>query len=204
MLQTSVGYGNAQLDAGETFVGASPILRAYNGSLPADVAAALSGGNTLLAQGALPSDWLAAASSRQKGLAGTWTLTGQSGAGTGTAATFWRLYKSDGTTCVMQGTLKTAIPINTSALTAANGNVLTFAATTGVAVGNTVSGTGVPAGTTVVAVTSTTVTLSQTSTAGVASGATITFGGDMNMDNVNIANGQTVTVSAFTITGGNA
>lgn len=203
MLQESVALGNAGLDAKETAVGTAPILRIYAGSLPADCAASL-GGATLLAEGTLPSDWLAAASSRSKAKSGTWSLTGQSGAGTGTNATFWRLYKSDGTTCVYQGTIKTAISISTSASTSANGNVLTFTSTTGVAVGNTVSGTGIPTGATVVAVTSTTVTLSMTSTAGVSNTTSITFGGDMNIDNVNIANAQAINVSAFTLTSGNA
>lgn len=204
MLQTAVLLENARLNAIETHVGTSPILRLYNGTMPATPETGLSG-NTLLAEGNLPSDWLAAAASRQVAKTGTaWTLTGQSGAGTGTAATFWRLYKSDGTTCVAQGLVKTPISLSTSALTSANGNVLTFAATTGAAVGNTVSGTGIPADTTVVAVTSTTVTLSRTSTAGVSSATSITFGSDMHLDNVSIANAQTVTVSAFTLTGGNA
>lgn len=204
MLQTSVELENARLAAIETHVGTAPILRLYNGTIPATPATGLSG-NTLLAEGTLPSDWLANPASRQVAKTGTaWTLTGQSGAGTGTAATFWRLYKSDGTTCSAQGLLKTPISLSTSASTSANGNVLTFSATTGAAVGNTVTGTGVPTGATVVAVTSTTVTLSHTSTAGVSSGASITFGSDMHLDNVNIANAQVVTVSSFTLTGGNA
>jgi len=203
MLQTSVAVGNAQLDAIETAVGTAPILRIYSGSLPADAAAALSS-NPLLAEGTLPSDWMAAASSRSKAKAGTWTLTGQTTAGTGTGGTFWRLLKADGTTCVAQGTLRTAVAISTSASTAVNGNVLTFTSTTGAVAGMTVSGTGIPTGTTVIAVTSTTVTISLTSTAGVSNSTSITFGGDMNIDNVSIANAQVVTVSAFAITGGNA
>ncbi len=204
MLQTSVLLENARLNAIETYGGTSPITRLYNGTLPADADTALSG-NTLLAEGNNPSDWLAAAASRQVAKTATaWTLTGQSGAGTGTLATFFRLYKSDGSTCFMQGKVKTPIALTTSALTAVNGNVLTFSSTTGVAVGNTVSGTGIPVGATVVAVTSTTVTLSLTSTAGVSSATSITFGAEMSLDNVSIANGQAVTVSAFTLTGGNA
>lgn len=202
-MQTSVLLENARLNAIEAYVGTDPILRLLNGTIPSLPETALSS-NTLLGEGDLPSDWLATASSRAVAKTGTaWSLTGQSGAGTGTAATFWRLYKSDGTTCVMQGKVKTPIALATSALTAVNGNVLTFSATTGVAVGNTVSGTGIPAGATVVAVSGTTVTLSLTSTAGVSSGASITFGADMTLDNVSIANGQAITVSAFTLTGGN-
>jgi len=202
MIQYSVAVGNGQLDAIETVGGTSPYLRIYDGTMPADCATALSG-NTLLAEGQLPSDWMAAASSRSKSKSGTWSLTGQSGAGTGTNGTFWRLYKSDGTTCFAQGTLGTPFTINTSALTAANGNVLTFAATTNVAVGQNVSGTGILAGTKVIAKTSTTVTLSQSSTAGVSSGATIRFFYDIEADNTSIANSQAVSVNSFTITGSN-
>jgi hypothetical protein len=101
-IQYSVAVRNAQLDAIETTVGTAPLLRIYNGTKPATCATALSG-NTLLAEGTLPSDWAAAASSGAKAKSGTWTLTGQSGASTGTTGTFWRLYNSDGTTCSGQG-----------------------------------------------------------------------------------------------------
>lgn len=93
---------NAKMDAVETVIGTGPILRVYNGTAPANETASLSG-NTLLAQGTLPSDWMGAASGGVKAKAGTWTLTGQSGAGAGTAGTFYRIYASDGTTCHEQG-----------------------------------------------------------------------------------------------------
>jgi len=99
----SVAVRNARLDVVETTVGTSPKLRIYAGSIPADADAAL-GGATLLAEGDLPSDWMAAASSGVKGKNGTWNLTGQSGAGAGTDATFFRVYRSNGTTCDIQGT----------------------------------------------------------------------------------------------------
>jgi hypothetical protein len=92
---------NAKLDAIETTISTAPELRIYNGTPPATADTALSS-NTLLASGTLPSDWLGAASSGAKAKAGTWTLTGQSGAGAGTAGTFFRIYAS--TTCHMQGT----------------------------------------------------------------------------------------------------
>jgi hypothetical protein len=95
---------HAMLDAIETTIGAAPILRIYNGTPPADESTALSG-NTLLAEGTLPSDWLAAASAGAKAKAGTWTLTGQSGAGAGTDATFGRIYRANGTTCDHQFTV---------------------------------------------------------------------------------------------------
>lgn len=129
---------NAQLDAKETTIGTAPKFRLYSGTVPANCAAALAG-NTLLAEGALPSDWLAAASGGVKAKSGTWTLTGQSGAGSGTAATFYRIYDNGATTCHEQGTV-----------TASGG------------------------------------------------------GGDLTLDNNSIANGQTVTISTYSETAGNA
>lgn len=136
-LQLSTAVRAAQADAIETAVGVTPILRLYNGTKPATPATAL-GGNTLIAEGTLPSDWLTNPADGTKAKNGTWTLTGQAGGGTGTACTFFRLYALDGTTCHFQGTV-----------TASGG------------------------------------------------------GGDMTLDNNSIANGQTVTVSTFTLTEGN-
>lgn len=100
-LSYSATVANAKLDQIETTIGTAPELRIYNGTAPANADTALSG-NTLLASGTLPSDWLAAASAKTKAKAGSWTLTGQAGAGAGTAGTFWRIYVT--TTCHMQGT----------------------------------------------------------------------------------------------------
>ena len=201
-ISNAVTLKNAKLDQEETTIGTSPLLRLYNGTIPATADTALSG-NTLLAVGTLPSDWMSTASAGSKTKLGTWTLTGQSGAGAGTAATFFRIYESTGTTAYKQGSVGVNTAISTSALTAANGNVLNFASTTGVAVGQAISGTGIPANATVLAFTGTTVTMSVASTAGVASAASITFGYDMTLDNNNIANAQSLTVNTFTITAGN-
>lgn len=103
-LQYSETIRNAQLDTVETTISTAPVMRVYSGSVPANVAASVAG-NTLLAEGTLPSDWLAAASSGSKAKSGTWTLTGQTGASTGTAGTFFRIYASDGTTPHVQGTV---------------------------------------------------------------------------------------------------
>lgn len=94
---------NDQLNAIETNISTAPILRIYDNSVPANVAASL-GSAVLLAEGTLPSDWMAAAASGAKAKASTWTLTGQTGASTGTVGTFWRIYASDGTTPKIQGT----------------------------------------------------------------------------------------------------
>lgn len=98
-LQISTGVRNARLDAIETTVGTAPKLQLRTGSPPANCAAASTG--TLLAELTLPSDWLAAAASGSKALAGTWSGTGSAA---GDAAHF-RIFDSAGTTCHMQGTV---------------------------------------------------------------------------------------------------
>jgi hypothetical protein len=191
-LQYSTAVRNACLDAVESTTGASPTLEIRSGAAPANCAAADSG--TLLASMALPADWMNAASGGVKTLLGSWQDS--SADGTGSAGHF-RI--KQGATCHLQGSVGANVAIATNALTAANGNVLNFASTTGVTVGQKVTGTGVLPGTFVLALTATTVTLSQASTAGVSNATTITFSGDMSIDNVSIAAGQQVTVTAFTL-----
>lgn len=133
-IQFSAAVRNARLDAIETAVGTSAVLKIRSGSVPANVATADAG--TALATLNLPSDWMAAASGGSKALTGTWNDT--SADATGTAAHF-RVYASDGTTAHIQGTV--------------------------------------------------------TATGG---------GGDLQLDSTSITSGQTVTVTAFTLTDGNA
>lgn len=133
-IQLSVAVRNARLDAIETAVGVSAILKIRTGAQPATCATADAG--TVLATLNLPSDWMAAASSGSKAKAGTWQDAAADAAGT---AAHWRLYASDGTTCHAQGS---------------------------------VSATG--------------------------------GGGDMEVDNTSFATGQQFTVTAFTLTDGNA
>lgn len=133
-VQLSVAVRNARLDAIETAIGTSAVLKIRTGAAPADVATADSG--TVLATLSLPSDWLAAASSGSKAKSGTWQDT--SADATGTAAHF-RIYASDGTTAHLQGTV--------------------------------------------------------TATGG---------GGDLTLDNTSIASGQSVTITSFSLTDGNA
>ena len=133
-LQYSTTVRNAQLDALETAIGTSAVLKIRTGAAPANVGTADSG--TVLATLTLPSDWMAAASSASKALSGTWQDT--SADNTGTAAHF-RIYASDGTTAHIQGTV--------------------------------------------------------TATGG---------GGDLTLQNTSIASGQSVTITSFTITAGNA
>ena len=136
-LQYSVTLRNNQLDQFETTSGTAPLLRFYSGAMPATCATTASG--TLLSEFALPTDWMAAASTGSKAKSGTWQGTGAVAAGAGTNIGYFRIYDSAGTTCHVQGDV-------------------------------TVTGGG----------------------------------GAMTVDNINIASGQTITVSTFTISAGNA
>jgi len=137
-LQYSVAVRNAQLDAWEATIGASPIIRFYDGPNPADCATAPTA--NVIAEGTAAADWSAAAASGQKTiLNGPVVITGLAAAGTGTNVVAYRIYDSTGTTCHEQGTV--------------------------------------------------------TATGG---------GGDMTMDNVNIANGQTANLNTQTRIAGNA
>lgn len=99
-LQFSAAVRNAMLDAIETGIGISAVLKIRTGAAPANCATADSG--TVLATLSLPSDWLAAASAGTKSKLGTWEDL--SADATGTAAHF-RIYASDGTTIHTQGTV---------------------------------------------------------------------------------------------------
>ena len=169
---------------------AGSLLQLRSGN-PAGVANAA--GGTLLAEITLPTTPLTSGTG-QVTLNGTWQDTSANASGTA------RHYRLVNGTDIEEGDIFQTVSLTTNALTAANGNVLNFAATTGVVVGMTVSGTGVPAGATVIATTGTTVTLSVASTAGVANTTAITFGGDMTLDNVSIAVNQNVTVTSWTRT----
>jgi hypothetical protein len=132
--QYSVGLRTDQAGRIETFIGVSPILELRSGAAPADCATAPSG--TLLAQFALPADWLAAAAAGAVSKTGVWT---GAGIAAGTIGHF-RIYEGGSpSVCHMQGSV--------------------------------------------------------TATGG---------GGDMTVDNTNIAIAQVVTVTGFTITRGNA
>jgi len=98
--QFSTTARNAALDAIETAIGASAVLKIRSGSAPADCGTADSG--TVLATLNLPSDWLAAASGGSKSKSGTWEDTSADAAGT---AGHFRIYATDGTTVHMQGTV---------------------------------------------------------------------------------------------------
>lgn len=99
-VQNSVAVRNARLDAFETTVGTSPILKIRTGAQPANCAAADAG--TVLATLTLPSDWMANASGGTKAKSGTWQDPAADATGT---AAHYRIYASDGVTCHEQGSV---------------------------------------------------------------------------------------------------
>lgn len=131
-IQLSTTVRNARLDVIETTISTAPKLYLYTGAQPANCASADPAG--LVATFSLPSDWMAAAASGSKGIAGgPWSITAS---GNGVAASF-RVKDNAGTTCHIQGTVG--------------------------------QGTG-----------------------------------DLSLDNTNLATGQTVNITAFTLTDANA
>ena len=98
--QFSTTTRNASLDAIETAIGTSAILRLRTGSVPANCGTADSG--TVVATINLPSDWMAAASGGSKAASGTWQDTSADASGT---VGHFRIYDSGGTVCHIQGTV---------------------------------------------------------------------------------------------------
>ena len=195
--QFSTTVRDAWLATYESTISTTPHLHLRTGAPPANCAAANTG--TDLVNMTLPSDWMAAPSSGTAGLAGTWSGSVIVDGAVG----HYRIMNSADSTCHEQGIVTKAFSLTTSASTAAASNVLTFASTTGVANGQSVVGTGVPTGCTVLAFTSTTATLSAPSTAGVSSSTVIYFGdttGDLWLNSTSLTAGQTVTISSRSLT----
>lgn len=101
-IQISDTVRDARLDAIETAIGTTPILRIYesSGTPPADESDPING--TMLAEMNLPSDWMNAASGGSKTKLGTWEDTSANATGT---ADYFRIWDSAGTTSHMQGTV---------------------------------------------------------------------------------------------------
>lgn len=99
-LQYSVAVRNAKLDAVETQIGTSAVLKIRTGAVPASCATADSG--TVVATLNLPSDWMNAASGGTKTMLGSWADSSADAAGT---AGHFRIYDSGGTVCGAQGTV---------------------------------------------------------------------------------------------------
>lgn len=114
--QYSTVVRNAKLDAIETAIGASPVMRIYSGSAPANPAAAATG--TVLAEITMPSDWMAAAASGSKAMSGSWQDLSADASGT---PGYFRIWNAGLTTCHVQGTAGTTgtdMILSTGTLTA--------------------------------------------------------------------------------------
>jgi hypothetical protein len=106
---------NARLDAITTYAGTSALVKIYDGTAPADANTALSG-NTLLATLTCSSTLAPAASG---GVLTLSTITQDSAADATGTATFYRWYKSDGTTVIKQGSVGTSgadLNLNTTSI----------------------------------------------------------------------------------------
>lgn len=181
MPQFSDAVAHAMLDAAETAIGASAVLKFFGGAaMPANVGAADAG--TVLATFALPADWMAAAASRSKSKSGTWQ---DAAADATNLARFYRIYASNGTTCHFQGLVSqawqasTAYVLNQQVNNGGNVYICTTAGTSASSGGPSGTGSGITDGTAV------------WSYVGVA---------EMVLDNVSLATGQPVTVNTYTWT----
>lgn len=92
---------NNRADQITTYTGNAALLRIYAGSVPANADAAL-GGATLLAELTCGSPFAPGASG---GVLTANSITGDTSADATGTASFYRLYKADGTTVVSQGTV---------------------------------------------------------------------------------------------------
>lgn len=101
--QYSVALRTAQAGVVESTIGAAPIIEFRSGAAPADCAAAPSG--TLLAQFALPADWLAAAAAGAVAKTGTWQGNALAGIATTNIGHF-RIYEPGSpSVCHIQGSV---------------------------------------------------------------------------------------------------
>ena len=190
---------NALISAFIAAIGPAPTLKIRTGSMPAGTSAARTG--TILVSMTLPSTWQAAPSNGVSNLSGTWSGTASAAGDAG----HFEMYSAGSPTDVKyQGIVTKAFPLTTTATAAINTNVLTFASASAAAVGDSVSGAGIPAGTTVREKSATTVTLSNVLTAAIASSTDVYFGdassGALWLSNLAITVSATVTVTRHRIT----
>lgn len=177
-LQLSTAIRNARLDAIEQAVGASPVLEIRSGSVPADCAAADSG--VVLASMALPADWMAAASNGSIAKNGAWEDASANANG---LAGHFRI--KAGAVCHLQGLASQ--PWAASAPFSLNQHVNNNGLVYKCVAAGTSAGSGGPTGT----------------GAGIGDGSCAwDYVGttDLVLDNGNIATGQQISITAFTIT----
>ena len=103
-LRFTTALRNAMGDAITTYAGASCILRLYSGTQPANANTALSG-NTVLAELTCNATFAPAASG---GVVTLNSITNDSSANATGTATFFRLFRSDGTTVICDGEVGTS------------------------------------------------------------------------------------------------
>lgn len=180
---TANSVKNARLDAISATWGATPKLRLYSGTPPAGASAALSGNTSLVEVTPAPA---AAANGTKDMLGGTKTGAGTAGAGSGTFATFYRVYSSDGATCFEQGLVaqtwaaSTAYAVGQQVGNGGNVYRCTGAGSSASSGGPTGTGTGI--------------------TDGTATWAYVGPGPDMTIDNSSVAQNQSVNLNTFTKT----
>lgn len=180
--QASDAVRNAMLDASETTIGASPSLVMFQGTIPANCAAADAG--TVVATLPLPPDWQAAAASGAKALLGTWQDTAADASGRARygrikqgATAHWQFLISD-----PWGTGRTfAIGDHVH-----NGGNVYRATSAGT------SGASAPVHT------------AGTVSDGTVSWAFVQTGTDVTLDNATLVAGQQVNITAFNLTVGGA
>lgn len=115
-LQYSAALRNARADAKTAQVGNAGLLRIYTGAAPADCVTAATG--TKLSEHTTGSPFAPAASA---GVLSPTLPANVNALASGTAG-YWRVYKADGTTCVVQGSVGTSgADLNLNTLTLASG-----------------------------------------------------------------------------------
>lgn len=201
MEQLGTALRDAINEAYESATGTAPILELRSGNVPATPATADAG--TLLVTMTLPSDWMAASSGGVKAKSGTWSGTGAAGAGAGTNAAHYRLKNSGGTVVHAQGSVMiTGGTALTCAVTASSANVT--APANSIPNNANVSGAGIQANTYVVSGGGTTTLVLNQAALITNASVSLTFTGDLAMDNPNIATGQAVSISTWSRTAPNA
>lgn len=107
-LKEAVLLKNAMLDAITTYAGTSALLKIYDGTQPATADTAVSTQNMLCSLTCSASAFAAAAASGVLTANAISNGTGAAAAGTGTVGTWFRLWKSNGTTAVLDGSVGAA------------------------------------------------------------------------------------------------
>lgn len=205
-LKYSAALKNAQQNAITTTVGASALLGIYSGTQPASPDTAITS-QVLLATLTCNATFAPAASGGVLTLNAITNGTGTAGAGAGTTAAWYRLTTS-GATAHIDGTVGTAVTNSITASIAASGLMTVTAVTAStLAVGQKITGAGVPAGTYIIALgtgSGGTGTY-QLNTSSTVSSSTLTAATefDLNLNNASIATGQTVSVTSSTYTNTN-